>query len=210
MIDHRSKMRNDMSDGDIKADVRPSGMRNDLRGGSVGRIVWQIVLAIIVGLIAASVQCGFFSSIRPFGIAPDLCLAVTVACGLLWGVRFGSMVGIASGFFIGAMTTAGVTPDIMIYFAAGIAIGFFKMPEPRPLKDIWRYFAAVTAVAVAKKIIETFWVVLTASSLDFSKLVVDLFLRGVICSVLFSPLAYLPCVAAFLIYRGSIISKRRF
>ena len=187
-----------------------SAKRGDVCSGSVRNIILCCLYAVLASLVVASFQSGFFSEIRPFGIAPDLCLSLTVACGMLFGSRFGALVGVISGFFIDALTVGGLSFNIIFYFLCGAIIGVFAMPEPRPLKDIWRYLAGISVACAAKKIVEGMWVVLTAPSLDASKLIFTLIMRGILCTVAFSLMVYLPVVAVFCLYRRSREKRKRF
>lgn len=174
------------------------------------RLLLWCLFSFFSSLIVASFQSGFFSVVRPFGTAPDLCLAFTVACGILFGSGYGAVTGIASGFLIDALSLGGFSVNVMIYFVCGALVGSFRMHEPRPFKDVWRYAVALVASVGAKKMLEILWVVLTAPTLDASKLFSDLLVRGSLCTVVFSFIVYIPTVAAFCIYRRAVISKNRF
>ena len=173
-----------------------SSIDSFLSGGGRQITIRCLVIA-LSSMLVASFQSGFFSVVRPFGIAPDLCLAFTVACG------------ISSGFFIDALSSSGISASVIIYFLCGTVVGAFRMPEPAPLKDIWRFLVSITAACAAKKILETLWIVLTAPYLDASQLLNDFIIRGIVCTLLFSPLAYAP-TAAFLSIRRRIASRKRY
>ena len=185
-----------------------SSIDSFLSGGGRQITIRCLVIA-LSSMLVASFQSGFFSVVRPFGIAPDLCLAFTVACGILFGPGVGAVAGISSGFFIDALSSSGISASVIIYFLCGTVVGAFRMPEPAPLKDIWRFLVSITAACAAKKILETLWIVLTAPYLDASQLLNDFIIRGIVCTLLFSPLAYAP-TAAFLSIRRRIASRKRY
>ena len=210
---HRSMMNADGRErgiGALAGESSAAGARGELCYGSGTRIALSCIVAVFAAMIVASFQCGFFSVVRPFGLAPDLCIAFVAASGLLCGSRFGAVTGIAVGFFIDAMSVGGISPNIILYFLCGAAVGLFRVPEPRPFREIWRYLSAVSAAAAAKKTLEAFWVVLTASDLDFSKLLIDFFVIGVTCTIAFSILVYLPVAVVFSLCRRSMASRQRY
>ena len=184
--------------------------RGELCYGSGRHIAKCTFIAIISSLIVASFQSGFFSVVRPLGIAPDLCLAFTASCGLLFGSRFGALVGVASGFFIDALSIGGLSVNIVLYLLCGAVIGLIRIPETRPFRDVWRYLAAILTASCLKKLVEALWVVLTAPSLDASKLYIDLVVRGIICTTICSLGVYLPTSAVYLILRSSTVGKKKY
>lgn len=192
------------------ADGAVSSSRGDICRGSARNIVSCCFVAALAAFAVASFQSGFFSEVRPFGIAPDLCLGLTVACGMFFGAGFGALTGVASGFFIDALTVGGTSFNVIFYFLCGAIVGVFAVPEPRPIKDIWRYLARISIACTAKKISECLWIVLTSPSLDASRLLFDFILRGIVCTVVFSLIVYIPTSAAFLIHRKVTEAKKRF
>ena len=157
--------------------------------------------AILASLITASIQSGFFFQIRPFGIAPDLCLCFTVAAGLLFGSRFGGVAGVSAGIFIDAMTSGGFSLNILFYMACGIAVGFIRISEPRPIKDLWRYISVLICAAGVRQLFLALWVTVTAPSPNLLRLISDLLIKEIFCTALFSIPVFLITVAAFWIRR---------
>lgn len=166
--------------------------------------------AVLSSLLVASFQTGFFSVIRPFGVAPDLCLAFTVACGLLFGSRFGALAGAASGFFIEAISSGGIPISIILYLVCGALTGLLRTPEPRPFRDILRYPVVLIAVCVSIQFISALWAILTARNLQIANIFINLFGKNVICTTLFSGLVYLPVSIGFVIFRRIRAAKHHF
>ena len=80
-------------------------------------------------MICAVIQTGFFLSFRPFGCAPDLCMALSLAVGLKFGPKCGGIVGLISGFFVDSLAAVGFSLAIPFYLSLGILIGILAEPE---------------------------------------------------------------------------------
>ena len=171
--------------------------------------VWVCsVVAIFVAVLVASFQSGFFSAVRPFGKAPDLCLAFSVASGMLFGARFGAVSGVAVGFFIDALSVGGLSLNIPFYFICGAVSGILALPEIRPFRDILRYLATLSSACLAKQILLSLWVVLTSPSIDVGSIVLELILLELLCTTVFSFIVYLPASGIFVL-RARRASKGR-
>lgn len=186
------------------------GKRPDLPcyGGWL-KITVSCAAAILIALLTAALQSGFFLEIRPFGRAPQLCLALTVAVGMLFGERFGAVTGVASAVFIDAVSIGGLSLNILFYLVCGAAAGLLRLPEPRPLHDIARYSAILAASCSAKQGFLLLWVLMTSPSVRFGKLITDLFLSEILCTVLFSIPLYLLISFIFALYRKIRSRKSR-
>ena len=177
--------------------------------GSGISIAIGCAVAALSALIVASAQSGFFSAVRPMGTSPDLCLGFTVALGLLFGYRFGAVFGVASGFFIDAISADGFSLRIILYLLCGAAAGILAIPETRPIRDVWRFVSILASACGAKQVILALWVILTAPSVDMARVLTHLILREIVCTVLFSIPAYLISAGAFALYKRLTSSKKR-
>ena len=77
----------------------------------------------LAAFFTAIIQTCFFFNFRPFGYAPDLCLALTVACGIKFGPKCAGLIGLLSGFFLDAFSLSGISLAIPFYGALGITMG---------------------------------------------------------------------------------------
>ena len=177
--------------------------------GSPAKIAVGCVIAAVAALLTASAQSGFFSQLRPFGTVPDMCLAFTVALGMMLGSRFGAVFGVASGFFIDALSADGLSAKILLYLICGALSGLFTVTEFRPIKDIWRYVAFILSACAAKQLLLVMWVVLTAPFIDMAQIIVELILRELICTAFFSIPVYFISAGVFALYARRTSSKNR-
>ena len=83
----------------------------------------------VAAFFTAVVQTGFFFNFRPFGFAPDLCLALAVVCGLKFGSKCGGIVGLLAGFFLDAFSAQGVSLAVIFYTLVGITMGILASPR---------------------------------------------------------------------------------
>lgn len=91
-----------------------------------------LIFAIVctaAALFTAVIQTGFFFNFRPFGVAPDLCLALSAVCGLKFGSKCGGIVGLLSGFFLDAISSRGFSLAVIFYTLVGIAMGIAASPR---------------------------------------------------------------------------------
>lgn len=199
------------SDGRISttSERHTAKKNNGVCYGSSVRIAVGCVIAAVAAMLTASAQSGFFSQLRPFGTVPDLCLAFTVALGMMFGSRFGAVFGVASGFFIDALSADGLSVKIILYLVCGALSGLFTVTEFRPIKDIWRYVAFLLSACAAKQLLLVMWVVLTAPFIDMAQIVVELILSELICTAVFSIPVYFISAGVFAVYTRKTSSKNR-
>lgn len=199
------------TDGRISAaSERPTAKKNNgVCYGSPAKIAVGCVIAAVAAMLTASAQSGSFSQIRPFGTVPDLCLAFTVALGMMFGSRFGAVFGVASGFFIDALSADGLSVKILLYLVCGALSGLFTVTEFRPIKDIWRYVAFLVSACAAKQLLLVMWVVLTAPFIDMAQIIVELVLRELICTTVFSIPVYFISAGVLAVYARRVSSKNR-
>lgn len=174
---------------------------DELCVGSPLSIAIAVTVAVASAMIVAAFKVGFFFEIRPFGTAPDLCMAFVIASGLLFGSRFGGVVGLASGFFVDAMVTGGFSMNVIFFTVCGIVVGFFRIPEPRPIKDLWRFIAVLSAAMGVRQFLLALWVIVSAPSISPLRLLLDIILREIFCTALFSIPIYLLTLSGFAIRR---------
>lgn len=158
-------------------------------------------VAVLSAMIVSAFKVGFFFEIRPFGTAPDLCMALVISSGMLFGSRFGGVVGLASGFFIDAMVTGGFSLNIIYFTVCGIISGHLRIPEPRPIKDLWRFLAVLSSAMGVRQFFLSLLVIVSSPSIGPLRLMIDIILREVFCTALFSVPIYLLVLAGFAIRR---------
>ena len=83
------------------------------------------LLCALAAFFTAITQTCFFFNFRPFGFAPDLCLALTVVCGIKFGPKCAGIVGLLSGFFLDTFSASGISLAIPFYLLLGITVGIF-------------------------------------------------------------------------------------
>lgn len=122
-------MNNDKRRLDIANDV-PRSLPN-LRAVKMNtsEVILFALVCTAAAFFTAVIQTGFFFNFRPFGFAPDLCLAISVACGLKFGSKCGGIVGLLSGFFLDAFSSQGFSLAVIFYMLVGIAMGVIASPR---------------------------------------------------------------------------------
>lgn len=96
---------------------------------NTSEIILFALTCTVTAFFTAVVQTGFFFNFRPFGFAPDLCLALAVVCGLKFGSKCGGIVGLLAGFFLDAFSVQGVSLAVIFYTLVGIAMGILASPR---------------------------------------------------------------------------------
>lgn len=193
----------------LTAEPSRTNIKNEFGYGRPFDVAVCCIIASVAAMLVASIQSGFFTVLRPFGTVPDLCLAFTVALGLTFGSRFGSVFGVAAGFFIDALSAEGLSLKILLYLVCGALSGILKIPESRPIKDIWRYLAILSSVCAAKQFITALRVILTAPVLDMARLFTRLFISELACTVIFSIPVYLTVSTVFAVTKRLWGTKRK-
>jgi hypothetical protein len=69
------------------------------------------------------------------GVTPDVCLLLTLFCGLAGGAAAGSAAGLWAGALVGALRAAGSLPLAVIYGLAGWLAGLHRERS----SEIWTY-----------------------------------------------------------------------
>lgn len=81
---------------------------------------------LLIGLLfplAAVAQSTLLWACLPGGVTPDLCLLLTLACGLRWGAAAGSAAGLWAGTLVGALAAWASLPGALLYGAMGWLAG---------------------------------------------------------------------------------------
>ncbi len=82
----------------------------------------RLLLISLLFPLAALAQSTILWGCLPGGVTPDLCLLMTLACGLRWGAAAGSAAGLWSGTLVGAMAWASL-PGALLYGLVGWLAG---------------------------------------------------------------------------------------
>lgn len=86
----------------------------------------------------------------PGGVTLDVCLLLTIFCGLRWGAAAGSAGGLWAGALVGAMRSGGSLPLAVLYGLAGWLAGLHR----ERTGQAWTYplvgLCLVTLVTVAE------------------------------------------------------------
>lgn len=165
-------------------------------------------LAIFVAVFfTAIIQSGFFSEFRPFGVAPDLCLALSVAVALRWGAKSGAVVGIMSGFCLDCLSKPGFSLLIPFYFLLAVAIGLFA--EDKNARGFVYFGGAVAVSAVLRALLSFLELCLESPSFSTGKVLTGLMVPNIFVTLIFSPLAYLSVLLADRIFGRKDKTTRR-
>ena len=160
---------------------------------------------VLSAFLTAIIQTCFFFNFRPFGFAPDLCLALTVAAGVKFGPKCGGIIGLLSGFFIDCFSSSGFSLAIPFYVILGISLGFLA-GESAGI-NIPKFFVFALGVLVgvlADGFLSTVGICLTFSSFNIGDVLFKTVLPEALCTAVFSPVVY---AAAALFSR--IIKKKQ-
>ena len=136
----------------------------------------------------AIIQSGFFVGFRPFGAAPDLCLALSVAVAFRWGAKKGAVVGILSGVCLDAFTETGLSLLISFYFLLTVAIGLFA--EDRNAKSFVLFAGAISLSAILRALLSFLELCLSSPSFSTGKVLTGVLLPNLLITVVFSPILY--------------------
>ena len=140
--------------------VGPRGRRfNDKMTSS--ELVFVGLGCAVAALLAAVIQTSFFFNFRPFGFAPDLCLALTVVSGLLFGAKCGGVVGLLA------------LPE------SGLSLAKFPL-----------YLLSVAAGGSVYAIAFVFWSCITYSSFNIADIIFKTALPELISTLVFSVAVY--------------------
>ena len=157
-------------------------------------ILYSVVAAI--SFFTAIVQTCFFFNFRPFGFAPDLCLALTVACAVKFGPKIGGVAGLSAGFFLGAFSSPGITLAALFYTVIGITVGAVASPEASAkLSHFSIFILSVGAGAATDGLCSFIRICVIHSSAPLATYLAKTVFPEIFCTVIFAPAVYL--LAAF-------------
>ena len=159
---------------------------------SAERLSFSLILKYIAIFVAvfftAITQSGFFLSFRPLGVAPDLCLALSVAVALRWGAKKGAIVGIMSGVCLDAFSETGISLLIPFYFLLSVAVGLYT--EDKNAKGLPFFAAAMSVSAVLRALLSFLELCLSNPSFSTGKVVTGVVIPNILVTLLFSPALY--------------------
>lgn len=139
----------------------------------------------------AIIQTCFFFNFRPFGFAPDLCLALTVACGIKFGPKCAGLVGLLSGFFLDTFSASGISLAIPFYILLGITVGIFSGEGSETnLPHIIIFIIGVIGGAAVSGFATTIHILLTYSSFIIGDVLFKTVFFEALCTVIFSFAVY--------------------
>ena len=152
-------------------------------------------LAIFVAVfMTAIIQSGFFSEFRPLGVAPDLCLALSVAVALRWGAKNGAVVGIMSGFCLDCLSKTGFSLLIPFYFLLAVSVGLFA--EDKNARGFVFFGGAMAVSALLRALLSFLELCLESPAFSTGKVLTGLMLPNIFITLILSPLAYLSVLLA--------------
>lgn len=150
-------------------------------------------IACFTAFLTAIIQTCFFFNFRPFGFAPDLCLALTVACGIKFGPKFGGVIGLAAGFFVGAFSAPGLSLAALFYMLMGISMGIFASPESASrLSNLSLFLAGTICGATIIGLGDVIRICIIHSAAPVFIYFFKTVLPEMLCTLVFSPAFYLP------------------
>ena len=167
---------------------RVAGATESAKGGFSLSALLRYIAIFAAVFFTAIVQSGFFVGFRPLGVAPDLCLALSVAVALRWGAKNGAVVGIMSGVCLDAFTETGLSLLIPFYFMLTVATGLFA--EDKNTKGFLVFAGAVSLSAILRALLSFFELCISSPSFSTGKLLTGVLLPNLIITVLFSPILY--------------------
>ena len=153
----------------------------------------------------AIIQTSFFFNFRPFGFAPDLCLALAVASGLKFGAKCGGIVGLLAGFFLDCFSASGFSLAIPFYLVLGVTAGllFCESPEINLPPFILFLIGVVSGIAL-QSFFSTVIICITFSSFNINDVIFKTVLPEAISTFVFSLTIY--PIAALI---SSVIRKKQ-
>ena len=153
----------------------------------------------------AIIQTCFFFNFRPFGCAPDLCLALAVATGLKFGAKCGGIVGLLSGFFLDCISSSGLSLAIPFYLALGITVGLlFNDDSELNLPHFILFLVGIGMGVIVKGFFSTVSICVTFSSFNIADVLFKTVLPEAISTLVFSLTVY--PIAALI---SSVIRKKQ-
>ena len=139
----------------------------------------------------AIIQTCFFFNFRPFGFAPDLCLALAVAAGIKFGARCGGLIGLLSGFFLDAFASNGFFLAIPFYMMLGVIMGLLASSDSETgLPHIPAFISGTAVGAVVSGLASTVKICVTYSSFNVADVIFKTVLPEIFITVLFSFTVY--------------------
>jgi hypothetical protein len=172
-----------------------------------------VLACALFAMLTAVVETSFFHSFRPFGYAPDLCLALSVATGLKFGAKCGGIVGVMAGFFVDSFADVGLSLSVLLYFAIGVVAGIVSAMEAgRGLNGFLMFLGSMVAAIGAGSMLT----LIIECILHFDMSILAVISRTVaesICTFVFAPAVYLPvallCGAVKRRTQGASIRNRK-
>ena len=150
-------------------------------------------------------QTCFFFNFRPFGMAPDLCLALAVASGLKFGAKCGGVIGLLSGFFLDAFTAEGFSLAIPFYLVLGVLTGLlFNESSEINLPHFVLFLISTVAGIALKGFASTVSVSITFSAFNIADVLFKTVLPEAISTLIFSLTIYFPAALV-----STIIKKKQ-
>ena len=169
---------------------------------TVSEKIFFVAAFVLSAFLTAIIQTCFFFNFRPFGFAPDLCLALTVAVGVKFGHKSGGIIGLLSGFFIDCFSASGFSLAIPFYVILGIAVGFLAGESAGiNLPSLVIFALGVLSGVLADSFLSTVGICLTFSSFNIGDVLFKTVLPEALCTALFSILVYAPVALFFLIIK---------
>ena len=145
----------------------------------------------LAAFFTAIIQTCFFFNFRPFGYAPDLCLALTVACGIKFGPKCASIIGLLSGFFLDAFSFSGISLAIPFYVALGITVGIFASEGSElNLPHFVIYLIGIFGGGAVSGLFTTVRILLTYSSFNTVDVIFKTVFPELLCTAAFSLTVY--------------------
>ena len=170
--------------------LRPTRGRQ-IKKISMTEAIFIFSIAAAAAFFTAIIQTCFFFNFRPFGFAPDLCLALTVACGIKFGPKFGGVVGLSAGFFIAAFSASGLSLAAIFYTLTGIAMGILASPESASkFSHISLFFIGVLCSAAIVGLGDIIRICVIHAAAPVIAYVFKTVLPEILCTTIFSPAIY--------------------
>lgn len=139
------------------------------------------------------IQTCFFFNFRPFGFAPDLCLALSAVSGLKFGPKCGGIVGLLAGFFVDAFSSQGFSLAIPFYLLLGVMMGLLSADGSGVSLPHFPLFLVGMAVGtVISALSSVFNICMTYSSFNIADIAFRTVVPEALCTLIFSVTVYPP------------------
>ena len=149
----------------------------------------------LAAFFTAIIQTCFFFNFRPFGFAPDLCLALAAVAGIKFGAKCGGIVGLLAGFFLDAFSANGISLAIPFYLMLGVIMGLLTAEGSNvSLSPFLLFLIGVGVGATVSGIAATASICMSYASFNIADVIFKTVLPEIVSTLVFSLIIYPPAL----------------